>query len=65
MKKGDWVLTHDGEVGRIVDGSTTHGYYYIALPSQSFSSIRSSSSLTVFDPAVSDILTAVNINEEK
>lgn len=63
MKKGDWVITHDGEVGKIVDESTTHGYYFIALPSQSFSAIRYKHYLTKLDPAVSDILNAVNTNE--
>ena len=65
MRVGDYVMTEDGEMGRIVDDSSKFGWFYVSLPSQCFSSIRSRSSLTLIDPAVADILTAVNLNEEK
>ena len=69
MKKGDWVITEEGELGKIVDESSRYGWYFVALDSQAFSSIRSGKSLIKFDPAVADILNAIgtvpNTNERK
>ena len=64
MKVGDWVITEEGEVGNIVDESSRYGWFFVAIPSLCFSSIRSQQSLTRIDPAVSDILTAVNNERE-
>lgn len=63
MKKGDWVLT-DGEIGQItlIDYFTdgTGHWHLVAVPSLSFTSLRSERCMTLVEKPVADILIAVN-----
>jgi hypothetical protein len=64
MKVGDWVVHEDGRIGQItLLHSMDRGYHLVDYQDNTFARATHHSHLTVFDPAVSDILTAVNTNE--
>ena len=61
MKVGDWVVHEDGRIGEItITNYTDRGYHLVDYKDNTFARMTHHSQLTVFDPAVSDILTAVN-----
>lgn len=69
FKKGDWVIHEDGRIGRITLTdyleNNARGYHLVDFQDNTFARLTHEHYLKPFDPAVSDILTAVNINEEK
>ena len=63
MKK-DWVISIDGEIGYITLYNFMQDYSLVQFKDMPMASMRRKDTLTPVDPAVSDILTAVN-NERK
>jgi len=63
MKK-DWVISINGEVGYITLYNFMQDYSLVQFKDMPMASMRRKDTLTPVDPAVSDILTAVN-NERK
>ena len=61
MKAGDYVLVKGEGFGKITLTDFTPKYHLVWLleSSQSFPALRSESVMTLLDPAVSDILNAV------
>jgi hypothetical protein len=64
MKK-DWVVSIDGEVGYITLYNFMQDYSLVQFKDMPMASMRRKDTLTPVDPAVSDILTAVNTNERE
>lgn len=70
MNKGDWVMDTNGRLGQITlrefyPDSSNKGYHLVDFKDKSFARLIHEQYLTPFDPAVSDILNAVNNLEEK
>lgn len=66
MKAGDWVITESGRIGQItLLNFNAKGYHLVDYQDNTFARVTHEHYIKPFDPAVSDILTAVNINEEK
>jgi uncharacterized protein YbgA (DUF1722 family) len=62
MKVGDYVLVKDEGVGKITLVAFHPKYHLVWLleSSQKFAVLRHEERMTLLDPAVADILTAVN-----
>ena len=60
MKDNDWVITEDGRIGYITLQNFMHDYSLVQFNDMPMASMQRKTSLTPFDSAVSDILTAVN-----
>lgn len=65
MKRGDWVVHEDGRLGRITMTDFRVGYHLVDFLDNTFARATYHLYLKPFDPAVSDILTAVNTNERE
>lgn len=65
MKVGDWVAHEDGRIGYVTLLNSMDRGYHLVMYDDTFARATHHSYLTVFDPAVSDILNAVKTNEEK
>jgi hypothetical protein len=68
MKVGDWVAHEDGRVGVItlMDFNAFGGgrrYHLVDFQDNTFAKMTHDQCLTVLEPVVADILTAVNTNE--
>jgi len=64
MKVGDWVVHEDGRVGKITVMHFDVGFHLV-MYDNTFARNTHQKFLTVLEPAVGDILTAVQHNEEK
>lgn len=64
MKVGDWVAHEDGRVGYVTLLNHFKGFHLVMFD-DTFARATPHVYLTVIDPAVVDILTAVKTNEEK
>jgi hypothetical protein len=62
MNKGDWVIYND-RIGRITLTNFNAGYHLVDFQDNTFARLIPKNYLTPFDPAVSDILTAVKQGE--
>jgi len=65
MKVGDWVISSDGCIGCVTLYNFMKDYSLVQFNDMPMASMRRKDSLTPFDSAVSDILTAVNTNERE
>jgi len=65
MKKGDWVVTEDGHIGYVTMYTFMTDYSLVQFKGSPVASMQRKDSLTKLDPAVGDILNAVNTNERK
>ena len=64
MKVGDWVIHEDGRIGYITLLNFSPSYHLV-MYDKTFARNTHYMYLTVLDPAVADILTAVNTNERE
>jgi hypothetical protein len=64
MKKGDWVIHVDGRVGQITLADYMAMYSLVDFKDNTFARMTNHNYLKPVEPAVADILTAVN-NERK
>ena len=61
----DWVIAEDGRIGYVTLYNFMQNYSLVQFKDTPVASMQRKKSLTKLDPAVSDILTAVNNLEEK
>jgi hypothetical protein len=64
MKVGDWVMSSDGRIGYITLYNFMEDYSLVQFNDMPMASMQRDDSLTPFDSAVSDVLTAVNNHKE-
>ena len=64
MKRGDWVVHEDGRMGQITLLDYMPMYSLVDFQDHTFARMTNHNYLKPVDPAVSDILTAVNNHKE-